>query len=127
MLPISPKRDFQPEEWHSTLHCIFLSNRKTKTLGLRLEPPYTGVPRPSGPETPKKFQKGVPGPAGPECPKSVKESQVTQKRVKKTTTSVFGDFFRHFFDFDTPGGEAREVLLRLFGDFGPRGPRDSCI
>ena len=33
--------------------------------------------------------------------------------------------FRHF--FDTPGREAREHLLRLFGGFGARGRGDSCV
>ena len=41
--------------------------------------------------------------------------QMTRKRVKKTTKSVFGDFFRHF--FDTPGREAREVLFETFRGF----------
>ena len=36
-------------------------------LELRLDPPYTGVPRPSGPEIPKKSQESLPGPPGPEC------------------------------------------------------------
>ena len=33
--------------------------------------------------------------------------------------------FRHC--FDTPGGEAGEVLFETFGDFGARGGGDSCI
>ena len=75
---------------------------------LRLEPPYTGVPRPSGPDIPKKSQKDLPGPPGPECQK---KSQSTQKRVKKV--AVFGDFVD---TFDTPGREAREgPFLDFFG------------
>ena len=61
--------------------------------GLRLEPPYTGVSTPPSPEIPKKSQKGVPGPPGPECQKSVEKIPNDPKRVKKTTKSVFGDFF----------------------------------
>ena len=57
---------------------------------LRLEPPYTGVQSPSGPEIPKKSQNGVPGPPGPECQKSVEkvpnDPPKSQKDYKRTYT-----------------------------------------
>ena len=40
----------------------------------------------------------------------------TQKRVKKDSKMSVRGLFRHL--FDTPGREAREDLLRVFGDFG---------
>ena len=81
-------------------------------LDLRLELPLTGVPRPSRPEIPKKPQKGLPGPPSLECQKSIEKVQNDPKRVKKVSKSVFGDFFRHF--FDTPGGEVREDPFETF-------------
>ena len=79
---------------------------------LRLEQPYTEVPRPSGPEIPKKSQQGLRGPPGPECQQSVEKVPQDPKRVKRVSKSVFGNLF------DTVGGEAREDLVRLFWDFG---------
>ena len=54
-----------------------------------------------------------------------KKSQMTQKRVKKTTKSVFGDFFDTFLTLRA--GRPGKSFLRLFGDFGARGCGDSCI
>ena len=84
-------------------------------LVLRLEPPYTGVPRPSGPEIPKKSQKGVPGPLGLECRKSVEKVPNDSKRGQKDYKISVRGLFRHF--FDTPGREAREDLFETFWGF----------
>ena len=53
--------------------------------------------------------------------KYTRESPKTPKKVRK---SVFLDFPGIFWDFsaDPP----KRPFLRLFCDFGPRGPRDSC-
>ena len=82
---------------------------------LRLEPPYTGVPKPSGPEIPKKSQKGVPGPPAPECQKSVEKIPNDPKKCQKDSKISVWGLFRHF--FDTPRGEAREVLFETFWGF----------
>ena len=82
--------------------------------GLRLEPPYTGVPRPFGPEIPKKSQKGLPGHPGPECQSVEKVPKDPKKSQKDIKISVRG-LFRHF--FDTPGGEAWEDLFETFRGF----------
>ena len=52
------------------------------TPDLRLEPPCTGVPRPSGPEIPRKSQKGCCGSSVPECQKISTKSPRTRRRVK---------------------------------------------
>ena len=92
-------------------------------LSLRLEPPYTGVPRPSGPEIPQKSQ--IPGLPAWSVKKVSKKCQMTRKRVKKTTKSVFGDFFDTFLTL--PTGRPGKSFLRLFGDSGARGCGESCI
>ena len=60
--------------------------------------------------------------------------QKVSKRVEKSQKSIqkrlFRDFFETFDSFrdflDTPGRRVGETFLRLFGDFGPGGPGDSC-
>ena len=68
-----------------------------RTLSLRLEPPYTGVPSPSGPEIPKKSQKGVPGPPGQECQKSVEkvlnDPKRSQKKLQNQCSGTFSTLF----------------------------------
>ena len=59
---------------------------------LRLESPYTGVPRASGPEIPRKSPKGVPGPPGPECQKSVEKVPKDLKRLKRCQNQCSGTF-----------------------------------
>ena len=78
-------------------------------------PPYTGVSTPPSPEIPKKSQKGVPGPPGPECQKSVEKVPNDPKKSQKDYKISVRGLFRHF--FDTPGGEAREVLFETFWGF----------
>ena len=79
----------------------------------------------SGPEIPKKSQKGVPGPPGPECQQSVEKVPNDRTEVKKTTKSVFGEFFDTFLTLRA--GRPGKSFLRLFGNFGARGCGDSCI
>ena len=74
-----------------------------------------GVWRPSGPEIPKKSLKGVPGPPGPECQKTVEKVPNDPKKSQKDYKISVRGLFRHF--FDTPGGEAREVLFETFWGF----------
>ena len=75
------------------------------------------------PQIPKmKSQKGVLGRPGLECQKSVEKSQMSRKRVKKTTNLVFGDFFDTFKKFLTLRAEKPgKSFLGLFWDFGARG------
>ena len=54
-----------------------------------------------------------------------KKSQMTRKWVKKTTKLVFGDFLDTFLTLRA--GRPGSTFLRLFGDFGARGCRDSCL
>ena len=77
---------------------------KNRLLGLRVEPPETGVPRPSGPEIPTRSVKKVPK-------KSQKDLQKSQKCVKINVWGLFGHFF------DTPGGEALEDPFETFWGF----------
>ena len=94
------------------------SQSSVRAQALRLEPPHTGVPRPSGPEIHKKSQKGLPAPPRPECQKSVEKSLKgpTRKRGKKVSKSVFGDFFGTFLTLWA--GRPGKTFFRLFGDFG---------
>ena len=87
---------------------------------LRLELPYTGVPRRPGPEIPKKSQEGLPGPPGPECQKSADKVTKDPKKSQKGVNISVRRLFRHF--FDTLGGQD---LFEIFGDFGARGCGDS--
>ena len=84
---------------------------------------YTRVPRLSGPEVPGGSQNGVPGPPGPECQKCVLKVPNDPKRSQKDYKNSARGLFRHF--FDTPGGEAQEVLFETFGDLGAQGCGDS--
>ena len=60
----------------------------------------------------------------PECQKSVeKVPNDPEKKVKKITKSVFGDFFDTFLTLWA--GRPGKSFLRAFGDFGARGCRDS--
>ena len=99
--------------------------QRSFTHVFRLEPPYTGVPRPCVPEILKKSQKGLPRPPGPKCQKSVEK--VPKDPTKSQTGVKFSvrGLFRHF--SDTPGGEARGDPFDTFGDLGARGCGDSCI
>ena len=82
-------------------------------------------PHPRAPESPKSLKKDFPGlPVG-----SVKK---VSKKCPNTDFVVFFTLFRviwHFFDtfLALRAGRPGNTILRLFGDFGPRGPRDSCI
>ena len=69
-------------------------------------------PHPRAPKPPKSLKKVFPGLPARSVKKVSKKSQMTRKRVKKTTTSVHLGLFRHF--FDTPGREAREHLFETF-------------
>ena len=79
---------------------------------LRLEPPYTGVSRASGPEIPKKSQKGVPRGPGPECQKSVEKVPNDPKKSQKDYKISVRGLFRHF--FATPGRDPWERLFETF-------------
>ena len=50
---------------------------------------------------------------------------MTQKKVKKTTKSVLGDFCDTFLTLRA--GRPGNTFLRLFGDFGARGCGDSLL
>ena len=74
-----------------------IDHLKLWDLSLRLELPYTGgVPRPSGPEIPKKSQKGVSGPPGLECQKSGEkvpnDPNMSQKDYKISVRGLFDTF-----------------------------------
>ena len=116
-----PDLHLLPQHHLQTTYVIITSEKSA----LPWEPPYTGVPRPSGPEIPKKSQKGLSEPPGPECQNSVKKASKDPKRVKKVSKAVFGDFFDTFLTLWA--GQPGKTFLRLFGDFGPRGPPNSCI
>ena len=92
---------------------------------LRLQSPYTGVSTPPSAEIPQKSQKGLPGPPRPECQKSVEKSPNTDFGVFLTHFRVIWDFFDTFLTLRA--GRPGNTFLRLFGDFGPRRPRHSCI
>ena len=77
-------------------------------FGLRLEPPYPGVPKPSGLTSPKSLKKGL---LARRVQKASRKSQTTRKRVKMVSKSVFGDFF------DTPGEGPWEDLSETFWGF----------
>ena len=66
--PSAPKKPMPVQEPPTTWAAALKS-----TLGLRWEPPYTGVSTPPSPEIPKKSQNGLPGPPRPECQKSVEK------------------------------------------------------
>ena len=79
-------------------------------------------PHPRAPESPKSLKKDFPG-------LPVKK---VSKKSPNTDFVVFLALFRviwHFFDtfLTLQAGRPGNTILRLFGDFGPRGPRDSCI
>ena len=57
---------------------------------LLLEPPYTGIPRPSGAEISKKSQEGLPGPPGLSAKKVSKSEKDTKKSQKGAKISGFG-------------------------------------
>ena len=78
----------------------------------------TGVPRPSGPEIPKKSQKGLPPrlPAS-ECQKAKRSVEKVPKdppkRAKKVSKSVFGDFFRLTFLTLPAGSSGGRPFFRI--------------
>ena len=108
--------------------CIskFSKIRNSLMLGLRSQPPCTGVPRPSGPEIPKKSQKGVPAPPGPECQKSVENSpewpEKESKRLQNQCSGTFSTLFWH-----SGRGGPGTPLWDFLGISGPEGCGDSCI
>ena len=76
-----------------------------------------------GPKPPKSLKKEFPGLPARSVKKSVEKVPNDPKRSQKDI-SVRG-LFQHL--FDTPGGEAWEVLFETFGDFEDRGCGDSCV
>ena len=101
--------------WGNSFYMDLCGNGRVKVRELRLEPPYTGVSRASGPEIPKKSQKGVPGRPGPECQKSVEKVPNDPKKNQKDCSISVRGLFRHF--FDTPGRDAREHIFETFWEF----------
>ena len=101
------------------------SERDSQTfqgLSLRSERPFTGVSGPSGPKIAKKSQKES-------FWGSAKKSPKIPEKVKKYTQNwtllgVFFDFFGYFRGLFC--GPPKRLFLRLFCDFGPGGPGDSC-
>ena len=88
------------------------------------EPPFTGVSGPSGLKIAKTSQKGLFG--GP--PKSRRKYP---RKSKNGPKSPIFRLFGRFFDFlgyfrGLFGGPPKRPFLRLFCDFGPGGPGDSC-
>ena len=71
---------------------------------------------------PQKVSKRCSRPSRPGVSKKCRKVPNDPKKSQKTTKSVFGDFFDTFLTL-----RAGNTFLRLFGDFRPRGPRDSCI
>ena len=82
-----------------------------------------GRPGPKSPKSLKKVSPGLPA-------RSVQKESKSLKKVSEK--SLFDTFLRHFDStlFETfwtlRAGRPGETFLRLFGDFGPGGPRDSC-
>ena len=68
-----------------------------------------------GPKSPKSLKKVFPGLPARSVKKVSKKSQMTRKRVKNDSKTTVRGLFRHF--FDTPGGEAWEVLFETFWGF----------
>ena len=91
------------------------------TLSLRPERPFTGVSGPSWPKIAKKSQKESFWGSAKKVPENTPKSQ---KIPKIGLFSVFFDFFGYFRGLfcRTP----KRLFLRLFCDFGPGGPGDSC-
>ena len=69
-----------------------------------------------GPKSPKSLKNGFPGLPARSVKKVSKNSQMTRTRLKKTTKSVFGDFFDTFLTL--PAGRPGKSFLRLFGVSG---------
>ena len=92
---------------------------------LRPEPPFTGVSRPSGPEIAKKSQKGSFLGVWRTVSKNTRRSlKIPIFGTFWGIFSVFLDFFGYFLRlFSRP---PKRPFLRLFCDFGPGGPGDSC-
>ena len=61
----------------------------------------------------------------PECQKSVTSPRTTDFETFLALLRVLWDLFDTFLTLRA--ARPRWTLLRLFGDFGPKGPRDSCI
>ena len=79
---------------------------------LRLEPPYTGVPRPFGPEIPKESRKCLFGPLGPECQKVSKSPKQPKKESKRYQHWCSETFLILWV------GRPAKTFLRPSGDFG---------
>ena len=92
--------------------------------GLRPERPFTGVSGPSGPEIPKKSRKESFWGSAKKSPKTPEKVEKYPKKSKFLYFRVFFDFFGYFRGlFCRP---AKRLFSRLFWDFGPGGPGDSC-
>ena len=99
---------------HSSLHHRNIPRGKTSGPCR----PSTAVSRPSGPKTTKKSPKSLPRPSGPESQKT------PEKDENKGIFRGFFDFFGYFRGLFCRPPKRR--FSRLFWDFGPRGPGDSC-
>ena len=90
-------------------------------IRLRSERPFTGVSGPSGAKIAKKSQKESFFGVCKEVPENTRKSQKIHKiglfGVFLTFSDIFGDFF---------ADPQKRLFLRLFCDFGPGKPGDSC-
>ena len=129
-VPVQPLRPWNRKQRPNPLslpslppHFLHLTGH-LEALILRPEPPFTGVSGPSGPEIAKKSQKGFLGGLEKSLEKYPKKSKNIDFRTFLGIFSVFLDFFGYFSRlFSRP---PKRPFLRLFCDFGPGGPGDSC-
>ena len=82
-------------------------------------------PHPRAPKSPKSLKKDFPGLPARSVKKVTKKSPNTDFVVFLTPFRVIWDFFDTFLTLRA--GRPGNTFLRLFGDFGPREPRNSCI
>ena len=81
-------------------------------------------PGPPGPKSQKSLKKGLLGGLEKSLEKYPKKSKNTEKIPKKVRKLIFLDFLGYFSRlFSRP---PKRPFLRLFCDFGPLGPGDSC-
>ena len=82
---------------------------------------------PSGPKSPKKSKKGsrrLSTAGSKRLKKSRKRSKTIEKQPFLNIFKLFFDFFVNL--FRPRGRKAPGTFFRLFWDFGPKGPNDSC-
>ena len=104
--------------------CGWYFQRVLINLGLRLERPFTGVSGPFGPEIPKKSRKESFWGSAKKSPKIPEKVEKYPKNTKFGLFRVFFDFLGYFRGhFCRP---PKRLFSRLFWDFGPEGPGDSC-